>query len=182
MLTLVLLTIGLLVTFPVTAIGKQLRERLVEAPARWLGTLTPGRVAIYVALALSGLILFGLFEAEGLRLFAYMAPEAVVWFTLFDVALYVDVFLVGAALLASVRVRTLRVMAAHLLGRVWRATAPLRLALAGLTLARLSGRARQPRVRRPRKLPPPANDADPDPAAWARNARPPRRLAMASAA
>ncbi|MBI1407880.1 MAG: hypothetical protein GC145_17335 [Caulobacter sp.] len=177
MLTLVLLTIGLLVAFPVTAIGKQLRERLVEAPARWLNTLTPGRVAIYGALALSGLILFGLFEAEGLRLFAYMAPEAVVWFTVFDVALYVDVFLVGAALLASVRVRALRVMAAHLLGRVWRATAPLLLALAGL-----SGRARQPRVRHPRKPPPPANDADPDPATWARDARPPRRFAMASAA
>jgi len=46
----------------------------------------------------ASLILFWLFETEDLRVFMLMAPDLLVWFTVFDVSLFVDVLIVTTAL------------------------------------------------------------------------------------
>jgi hypothetical protein len=78
---------------------------LVELPARRLNALTAGRVAFYAALALAGAGLFWLFEAEGIRLFSFIAPDLLVWFTMFDVSVFLDIFILAAVLAARVRIR-----------------------------------------------------------------------------
>lgn len=103
-----LLIVCLFVAFPTTMVGKALRELLVDKPARWLGRITPGRVAFYVCLAAVGLVFFWLFEAEGVRLFSLMAPDLIVWFTVFDVSVFLDVLLLGIALTANARLRAVR--------------------------------------------------------------------------
>jgi hypothetical protein len=103
-----LLVVCLLVAFPRTLIGKALREILVDKPARWLSRITPGRITFYACLGVVGLVFFWLFEAEGVRLFSLMAPDLIVWFTVFDVSVFLDVFLLGLALTAHTRLRAVR--------------------------------------------------------------------------
>lgn len=125
MLIFVALVVLLLVAFPTTTPGRALRRLLIEAPARRLNGLTAGRVAFYGALALAGAGLFWLFEAEGIRLFSFIAPDLLVWFTMFDVSVFLDVFILAAVLAARVRIRVvatalargLRGMPSRMIGR-----------------------------------------------------------------
>jgi hypothetical protein len=118
MLIFVALVVLLLVAFPATAPGRVLRRLLVEAPARRLNGLTAGRVAFYGALALAGVGLFWLFEAEGIRLFSFIAPDLLVWFTMFDVSVFLDVFILAAVLAARVRIRAVATALARGLRRM----------------------------------------------------------------
>ncbi|WP_409020081.1 hypothetical protein [Brevundimonas vesicularis] len=102
------LIIILLAAFPATSIGKTLRNWLVDAPARRLNRVTPGHLAFYLSLGVIGFTLFSLFGAEGLRLFSLMAPELAVWFVVFDVSLFLDVFLLSIALAATNQARIIR--------------------------------------------------------------------------
>lgn len=120
LLLLMLSVLGLLVLVPETPIVRSLHRLLVQQPARRLAKLTPGRMAFWLILGLSGLLLFILFEAEGVRLFAFMAPEIVMWFTMFDVALFLDVFLIAGAMVATTRGRTVRDQAVQAVRRTIR--------------------------------------------------------------
>ena len=85
-----LLLIGAMVLYPDTPAGRVLRRWLVEAPANALSSLRPRRLVGPAVLVVIGAVLFLLFEAEGLRLFAMLLPEAVGWLALFDAALALD--------------------------------------------------------------------------------------------
>ncbi|MBA4804813.1 MAG: hypothetical protein H2038_09210 [Brevundimonas sp.] len=100
--------------------GSDLRRLLVEAPARRLQRVRPGHVLFFCALAVIGGLLFWLFEAEGLRFFSLMAPDVVVWFAVFDISLYLDVVVLGAALSATTRVRALSSVPVRMVARRWR--------------------------------------------------------------
>lgn len=119
MLGLLVLIVVLLAAFPGSELGRWLRRILVEEPARRLNRMTAGRMAFYLALCVVGLVMFGLFEVEGLRLFGFMAPEVIVWFGMFDVALFVDVFIIAASVLATARVRAVRTLMAARVRRGW---------------------------------------------------------------
>jgi hypothetical protein len=94
-----------LAAFPTSSIGRVLRRYLVEAPARRLNAIKAGHIVILVGLALVGLIFYGLFDAEGLRVFGLMAPEIGVWFSTFELSLVMDVLAVGLAVAATTRFR-----------------------------------------------------------------------------
>lgn len=108
MLAVFVLIVAFLAAFPTTEIGRSLHKTLVEQIARRLNRITPGRATFYVALGLIGLAFFSLFEVEGLRLFSMMAPELILWFGMFDVALFLDAFILALALGASARLQTAR--------------------------------------------------------------------------
>lgn len=149
MLISALLVVLALIAFPATPPGRALRALLVERPARFLDALTPGRIAFYGALVLVGLVLFWLFESEGVRLFMFMAPDVLVWFTVFDVSVFMDVFILGLTLAATARVRTL---GPAIIGRVRR--------MAAAVVTRTSGRERRTRSR-PTRSGDTSGDADP---------------------
>ncbi|MGH7021766.1 MAG: hypothetical protein ACREEY_17950 [Brevundimonas sp.] len=153
MFTIVALVVALLAGFPTTCIGRDLHRRLVETPARRLNALSPGRIAFYAGLAVAGLIIFGLFEAEGLRLFSLFTPELILWFGMFDVAVFLDVFILAAAMGATARFRTAR---AAMVQGVRQVGASLR--------PRPASRRRSPKARPVRADKP--GSADPDPG-WA---------------
>lgn len=116
---LVLLVLALLAAFPTTDIGRRLRSALVEQPARRLNRIKPGQTLFYAAMALTGLALFGLLEVEGLRVFSMMAPELILWFGMFDVALFLDVAMIAAALGATSRIRMARTALARAFRLIW---------------------------------------------------------------
>jgi hypothetical protein len=153
MLVFMTVTMLLLAALPTTSIGRSLHRLLVEAPARWLNALSPGRVAFYAALGAAGLILFGLFELEGLRLFSLFTPELILWFGMFDVAVFLDVFILAAALGATARFRAMR---AALVQKVSQVGASLR--------RRPAARPRAPKARPVRADK--TGSAEPDPG-WA---------------
>ena len=124
MLVFMTMTMLLLAALPATGLGRALHRLLVETPARRLNALSPGRIAFYAALGAAALILFGLFELEGLRVFSLFAPELILWFGMFDVAVFLDVFILAAALGATARFRAMR---AALVQRVRPLAAALRL-------------------------------------------------------
>ena len=136
MLISTLLVVLAMVAFPATPPGRALRALLVERPARFLDALTPGRIAFYGGLGLVGLGLFWLFETEGVRLFMFMAPDLLVWFTVFDVSVFMDVFILGVTLAATARVRA---VIPAIIGRVRR--------IAAAAVTRASGRERRTRSR-----------------------------------
>ena len=151
MLAVVALVIALLAAFPTTKIGRGLHKLLVEQTARRLNLITPGRTVFYTAMALTGLALFGLFEAEGLRLFSLFTPELILWFGMFDVAVFLDVFILAAALGATSRIRAAR---ATLVQGVRQISSSLR--------SRTAARPRAPKARP--VCADKAVSADPDPA------------------
>jgi hypothetical protein len=108
LLWLMLAILGLLVAFPDTLIARALHRLLVETLARLLSKSTPGRLTCWLGLGSVCLILFGLFEADGVRLFTFLAPDLILWFGMFDVALFLDVFLVATAMIASTWFRAAR--------------------------------------------------------------------------
>lgn len=148
MLIIAMLVVILLVVFPTTAPGRTLRGFLVDLPARRLNSVTSGQTAFYCALGLAAIILFLLFETEGVRLFAFMAPDLIVWFTVFDVSLFLDVFIVGIMFATRTRVRVIATPVVRWVQQVW-----------STAVAKVLGRART-NVRTPRTSV--ASD-DPDP-------------------
>lgn len=146
----VLLVVLLLVAFPTTGLGRTLRRFLVDTPARRLNAIKSGQVVFYIGLGVAGLGLFCLFETDGLRLFMFMAPDLLVWFTVFDISLFVDVFIVSATLAAGTRVRGSASAITRKAGRICSAA-----------IARMSGRERRSQAR-PNADADVANDPDPD--------------------
>ena len=153
MFTIVALVVALLAAFPTTRIGRVLHRLLVETPARRLNALSPGRIAFYAGLGAAGLILFGLLEFEGLRLFSLFTPELILWFGMFDVAVFLDVFILAAAMGATARFRAMR--AALMQGARQ---------IGGSLRVRPASRRRSPKTRPVRADKP--GSADPDPG-WA---------------
>lgn len=150
MLTFVLACVLALTVFPTSPIGRLLRRYLVEAPARRLNAIKPAHIVMMVGLALVGLILFRLFDAEGVRVFGMMAPEIGVWFGTFELSLVTDALAVGLAIAATTRLRDAFLMVGRAIGRAasWltRRIAP-------------RGRASAPR-------PPKTEEASGDPEPW----------------
>ena len=108
MLVFMTVTMLLVAALPSIGLGRALNRLLVETPARRLNALSPGRIAFYAALGAAGLVLFDLFELEGLRLFSLFTPELILWFGMFDVAVFLDVFILAAAMGATARFRAMR--------------------------------------------------------------------------
>lgn len=94
--------------FPDTDTGRSLHRWLVEAPARRLDRIARGEAAFYGLLALLGLVLMLVLDVEGLKLFGLMAPEALLWFAMFDVGVFVEALLITGAILGTNVVRTLK--------------------------------------------------------------------------
>ncbi len=107
MLIIAMLVVLLLMAFPTTTLGRTLRGGLIDFVARLLNSVSLGQIGFYCALGLAGFILVLLFETEGLRLFSFMAPDLIVWFTAFDVSLFLDVIILGLTLSAATRVRSM---------------------------------------------------------------------------
>ena len=98
MLIIAMLVVLLLVAFPTTTLGQTLRGVLVDFSARELNSISLGQTAFFCALGIAGFILVLLFETEGVKLFSFMAPDLIVWFTAFDVSLFLDAIILGLAL------------------------------------------------------------------------------------
>lgn len=147
-----LMAVAVIGLFPETGVARLLRRWLVEGPARWLNRAAVWRVAFFGGLVTVGVAMTVLFEVEGLLVYGMMAPEIVVWATLFDIGLMIDAFLITAAVLASNGLKVASLRARTLSDRVM------------CTLRkRLSGKARRVRVARR-----PAREAsDDDEPAWA---------------
>lgn len=146
----VLLISVLLIGFGLTAcdqgpVGRFLRRRLVETPARLLSNLSRGQLlGLTLVLLLGGAAAF-LFEAEGLRLFSMAAPELTTWVMVFDVTVVFDMAVLTLTLQAVARGRDLN----RILRRVFQTVA-----------ARTSAVGRRRRTRRRRKPRAPRPDAD----------------------
>lgn len=124
LLAIALVTIGL---FPDTTAARTLRLWLIERPAAALSRFGLGRTIVLGGLILFGLFLFWVGEAEGVRLFAMMAPEALTWMALFDAGAVID--LVAVVLIAggAGRIRPALQRVRLILGRsAARMTAPVR--------------------------------------------------------
>ena len=146
----VLLISVLLIGFGLTAcnqgpLGRFLRRRLVETPARLLLNLSRGQLlGLTLVLLLGGAAAF-LFEAEGLRLFSMAAPELTTWVMVFDVTVVFDMAVLTLTLQAVARGRDLN----RILRRVIQTVA-----------AYTSAVGRRRRTRRRRKPRAPRPDAD----------------------
>ena len=146
----VLLISVLLIGFGLTAcdqgpVGRFLRRRLVETPARLLSNLSRGQLlGLTLVLLLGGAAAF-LFEAEGLRLFSMAAPELTTWVMVFDVTVVFDMAVLTLTLQAVARGRDLN----RILRRVFQTVA-----------AYTSAVGRRRRTRRRRKPRAPRPDAD----------------------
>ena len=144
--------VAVLLAFPETGIGRGLNRWLVEAPARALNRVRPGKAAFYALLAALGFVMVLLFEAEGLRLFGFMLPETLVWFAMFDVGVFIDALLITGAILASNGLRVVRAQVGALQGQI------------GAVITRHAARAR--RSLRPSSRPA-GKTSDDDRPAWA---------------
>lgn len=150
----VLLISVLLIGFGLTAcdqgpVGRFLRRRLVETPARLLSNLSRGQLLGLTLVLLLGGAAALLFEAEGLRLFSMAAPELTTWVMVFDVTVVFDMAVLTLTLQAVARGRDLN----RILRRVIQTVAAYTSAV---------GRRRRTRRRRkPRAPRPDADDAGP---------------------
>jgi hypothetical protein len=103
----ILLCAGLAVAvlFPETPAGKLLWCLLIELPARKLARIRPTHVAVgFVALVVV-IAVIAYAKAEGMFVIAQGVPEGFVWFTMFDVATYIDMLAILAMVAATVRLR-----------------------------------------------------------------------------
>lgn len=146
----VLLISVLLIGFGLTAcdhgpVGRFLRRRLVETPARLLSNLSRGQLLGLTLVPLLGGAAAFLFEAEGLRLFSMAAPELTTWVMVFDVTVVFDMAVLTLTLQAVARGRDLN----RTLRRVFQTVA-----------AHTSAVGRRRRTRRRRKPRAPRPDAD----------------------
>lgn len=79
-------------------LGRVVHRTLIERPARTLNAMTRARwigVTLFVGL---GTVLTLLFEADGFRLFSMAAPDLLIWATLFDVGVVVEITLIAVML------------------------------------------------------------------------------------
>lgn len=150
MLTFILACVLALAAFPVSGLGRGLRRALVEAPARRLNAIKPGHIVMLVGLALVGLVMFGLFEADGLRVFGMMVPEIAVWFSAFEMSLVLDALVIGLAIATTGRLRVMGLV--------------IRRAIQGA--ASWLARRVSPRERRSRPRPSRTDETGGDPEPW----------------
>ncbi len=150
-----LMALAVMVLFPETGTARFLRRCLIEAPARWLNRTTVWRVLFFAGLIAAGIAMTMLFEAEGLIVYGFMAPEIALWAMMFDVGLLIDAILIAAAVIATNGLKVARLRTQALAGRL---VAALRLRTTGRTV-------RPPAVRRPGRKP-----ADDDRPGWAQPA------------
>ena len=134
-----------------TAIGRVLREVLVQRPARMLASISRGKVVFWATLALAGVLAVVLFETEGLRLFGLAAPETLTWFVMFDVGVFIDAAIIAAALISSRGWQAARSETRRWLDRGERALGRVRTAM------------RASRTRRPRRPARRPDDSEPRP-------------------
>lgn len=146
-----LVVIGVMGACPETPLGRTLKRWLVETPARVVARFSPRRLVGPALLALAGVVLVVLFEAEGLRLFALAAPELVSWAVMFDITVTLDLVAASLAMAGATR---LKPILARLRVTVQRATATLR------GLPRRAARALRTRTI---KRPGPRRKGDPEP-------------------
>lgn len=90
---------------PETTVGKWLRYCLVEWPAHKLAQLKPSHLAAGCAGLGVILLIVAYAKAEGAMVIALGIPDGLAWFTMFDVAAYLDVAAVIAVLAVTVRLR-----------------------------------------------------------------------------
>ena len=97
--------LGVAVLFPETPVGKLLRRLLIELPARKLDRITPTHLAaaFVTVVVIAGVIAYA--KTEGMFVVAQGLPEGFVWFTMFDVATYIDMIALVALVAATVRFR-----------------------------------------------------------------------------
>jgi hypothetical protein len=155
MLGLAMVAIAAMLLFPDSGTARALDRWLVQTPAKMLDRVGSGRMVLYAALAVAGLLLVLVFEAEGLRLFGLMLPDTLVWFAMFDVGVFVDALLISGAILATNGLRAVKAQVLAARGR------------AAMLVRRTAGRAR--RAVRPRSRPQ-GRSADDEGPAWARQA------------
>ncbi|WP_271084911.1 hypothetical protein [Brevundimonas sp. NIBR11] len=146
-----ILVAAITVLFPETGLAKSLNCWLVEAPARWLTRTAVWRILFYGGLIAAGIAMTLLFEAEGMMIYGFMAPEIAAWAVMFDVGMLIDALLITAAVLAASGLKVAKAQVGALTRR----------AVAAVT-TRLAGRAPRPRHQgRLRRKP-----ADDDRPAW----------------
>ncbi len=105
-MTLILLACAALiaiVALPDTPLGETLKHLLIEAPARQLSRLTPGRIITILGVMIAGVLVALVFETEGLTLFGLALPEGFAWAAMFDIATLLDLFAAVAMLAATAR-------------------------------------------------------------------------------
>lgn len=102
-----LILVGIMGACPGTQLGQTLRRWLVEAPARALARISPRQLIGPAMLAVAGGVLFVLFEAEGLRLFAMAAPELLGWAVMFDITVTLDLVAASLTVAGVARLRPL---------------------------------------------------------------------------
>lgn len=121
MLALALMTMmvaAVVVLFPETSVARSLTHWLIEAPARWLNRTAMWRIAFYFALFGAGIVMTLLFEAEGMIVYGFMAPEVLAWAVMFDVGVMIDALLITAAVLATNGLKVARIQGRMLIDRV----------------------------------------------------------------
>lgn len=147
-----------------SAVGRVLRRGLVEAPARALNRIRPGRVVFFALLAAFGIAMALLFQADGLRLFGFLLPDLMVWFAVFDVGVFIEALLIGGT-----------VLAANGLGAARAGASALHRGIARLVTRRV---ARAPRTQRARSRPT-GKTVDDDEPEWAHQVAGYRAFSMA---
>jgi hypothetical protein len=136
MLGLITLVAALMRFSPDGLIAAALRRALIEAPVRALSRLSRGRLVFFALLVVIGFALASVVGVEGLHLFGLALPDLIVWFTVFDVGVFIDALLIAGTILTA---RSPGVV------KTW--LAPLTTAITAV-VARYSARARRP-LRRP---------------------------------
>ena len=128
LLGLLLGILGTLILFPDAPVARTLHRFLVEPVARRLSRVRMGHILFAAVLTAIGAVLILAFEGEGLKLFTLMAPDAIGWFAMFDVSLFVDVFAMAVAVAATARLKAVR---DQITARVRVVPSPIRSALSG---------------------------------------------------
>ncbi len=125
-----------------TPIGRGLHRALVEAPCRWLASISRGQILLVILILAVVVGIIWLFENDGRMLVAMGLPEAMGFATAIDLSALLDLAAVAVIAAGTVRMRAVK---------GWLAT----------RFTRPASRQRHSRTRRtPRPKPPSANDDD----------------------
>jgi hypothetical protein len=143
-----------------TAVGRGLRQLLVERPARALTELTPARMLVVLLAVVAAAALIAWLKFDGVLLLGRAVPEGLVWFATFDIGLLADAF--GAALLFAAALRIRAARRAVRIAAVRTALCATRLVAKIVAAVRLGP---APRATRPRQIPAPGRADDED--GWA---------------
>ena len=84
---------------------RDLRKMLVEAPARWLAQLTPGKVICMLGLLFAVSMVIAFAHTDGLLVFGQGTADAAVWIATFDIATYLDVVVLVWLVTTTIRIR-----------------------------------------------------------------------------